>query len=84
MLAIETKYLPCTNTRDSRIKAYTEHHSVTINYPHECGPGMDAAAQAAIALCKKMGWKGPLIGAGTKNGYVFVFANSREFERYEV
>ena len=35
MQAIHTKYLPCTNTRGSRIKATCERGSITIDYPHE-------------------------------------------------
>ena len=35
MQAIETKYLPATNTRGSRIKATCERGSITIPYPHE-------------------------------------------------
>jgi hypothetical protein len=34
MQAIETKYLPATNTRGSRIKATCERGSLTIPYPH--------------------------------------------------
>lgn len=35
MQAIQTKYLPATNTRGSRIKATCERGSITIDYPHE-------------------------------------------------
>ena len=41
MIAIHTKYLPCTNTRGARIKAYTADYgsrkgfSVSIPYPYE-------------------------------------------------
>lgn len=36
MIAIHTKYISATNTRGSRIKAYTvSGFSVTIPYPHE-------------------------------------------------
>jgi len=36
MIAIQTKYMPATNTRGSRIKAWTSNgHSVTVPYPHE-------------------------------------------------
>ena len=35
MQAIHTKYIPCTNTRGSRIKATCERGSITIDYPHE-------------------------------------------------
>lgn len=35
MQAIQTRYLPCSNVRGSRIKAFCERGSVTIPYPHE-------------------------------------------------
>ncbi len=35
MQAIQTKYLPATNSRGSRIKASCERGSLTIPYPHE-------------------------------------------------
>ena len=36
MQSIQTKYLPATNTKGSRIKASCERGSVTIPYPYEC------------------------------------------------
>lgn len=35
MQAIQTKYLPCTNVRGSRIKASCERGNLAIPYPHE-------------------------------------------------
>ena len=41
MIAIHTKFIPCTNTKGSRIKAYTVGFGVSkgftaiIGYPHE-------------------------------------------------
>jgi hypothetical protein len=41
MIAIHTKYIPATNSKGSRIKAYTAGYgdfkgfSATISYPHE-------------------------------------------------
>lgn len=75
MKAIMTKYLPCTNSRGSRIKAYdSDKNSVTIGYPHELS-GEAVFKEAAIALCKKMNWDTDIIGGGVDNGYVFVFKN---------
>lgn len=74
MKAIQTKYLPCTDYKGSRIKAYDgDGNSITISYPHELS-GMDAHEKAAKALCTKMNWTGKLIGGGLNKGYVFVFA----------
>lgn len=74
--AIETKFLPCTDTKGSRIKAFDlDNNSVTISYPHELNQGQ-AHRKAAQALADKMGWTGELIGGCTKAGYVFVFKDS--------
>ena len=54
--AITTKYLPCTNTRGSRIQAKTASGiKVTIDYPHELS-GVDCHALAAEKLAKQLGW----------------------------
>ena len=73
MKAISTKYIGCSNTKGSRIKAYDcDNNSVTIGYPHELS-GEACHLKAALALCDKMGWDKDLLGGGTKEGYVFVF-----------
>ena len=75
MKAIETKYLPVTNFKGSRIKAYTEGgNSVTIGYPHGLS-GEDVFRKAAVMLCEKLGWSTDILGGGKAdgNGYVFVF-----------
>lgn len=75
MKAIETKYLPATNFKGSRIKAYAEGgNSITISYPYELS-GEDVHRKAAETLQVKMNWPGELIGGGKAdgNGYVFVF-----------
>jgi len=73
MQAIETKYLPATNTRGSRIKATSASGlSVTVPYPHELS-GMECHWEAARALIAKLGWGGAeYVGGGTRDGYVFV------------
>jgi hypothetical protein len=53
--AIQTKYLPATNTRGDRIKATCQAGSVTINWPY----GLDneeAFKSAAQALMDKLDW----------------------------
>jgi hypothetical protein len=75
MKAIITKYIPCTNTKGSRIKASdSDRNSITISYPYELS-GEAVHKLAAIKLCEKMGWSTDLIGGDLKNGYVFVFKN---------
>ena len=78
MKAIKTVYHGATTNLSSRITATAEGgHRVTIPYPHEFGEGMDSHAQAALALCKKLGWTGTLHGGGLPDCYVFVFAPTR-------
>lgn len=82
MKAIQTKYLPASNVRGSRIKAWAEGWgSVTIPYPHEASHS-ETYAKAAIALCNKHGWKGTLISGGLpdQSGEVFVMLGSDTFE----
>lgn len=58
MIAIHTKYIGCTNTRGSRIKAYTcagmglKGFTATISYPHELS-GVDCHFEAVKALVTK-------------------------------
>jgi hypothetical protein len=49
MQAIQTRFMPCTNTRGSRIKASCERGSITIPYPHELS-GNDIHRAAVDAL----------------------------------
>ena len=81
MQAIMTKYLGPTDYRGSRIKAWTESgHSLTVDYPHEARGGAGVHSVAAIALARKLAWRGDLIAGATDKGYVFVFAHSERFE----
>jgi hypothetical protein len=79
MIAIQTKYLPVTNAKGSRIKAFTEDgHSATIPYPHEFS-GHVCHFQAVKALVKKhkLDWDiTDMRYGGTKDGYVFCFSDS--------
>lgn len=78
--AITTKYLPYTNTKPSRIKAFDgDGHSVTIPYDSN-EPGAsgfcieDRHRAAAVKLCEKMDWDHThLVGGGTGKGYVWVW-----------
>jgi hypothetical protein len=78
MQAIQTKYLPATNFKPSRIKATCAAGSITIAYPHELS-GQAVHRAAAEALVDKV-WKGKikdkLLGGSLKDGSsVFVFDN---------
>lgn len=79
--SIITKYIPCTNTRGSRIKAETASGlSVTIPYPHEYS-GADCHFQAVKELLKKQGlkWSNEWYCSSLKNGYVFIPKDSEVF-----
>ena len=73
MKAIQTRYLPCTNHRGSRIKATAEGvKPLTIGYPHECDYSQ-AHKRAAQALADRQtkdgyGWQLPLAGGALPNG----------------
>ena len=79
MIAIQTKYLGPTNSRGSRIKAWTSSgFSVTISYPHEYSYET-CHFQAVKALIEKhrLDWDLTAMRyGGIDNGYVFCFDNS--------
>ncbi len=72
MVAILTKFIGATNSKGSRVKAFTESGlSVTVSWDHALN-SQDNHAAAAKALCAKMDWHGTYVGGGTKTGYAFV------------
>ncbi len=88
MQAIVTKYIPCTNTKGSRIKAFCERGSIFISYPHELsGEAVHRAAVDALTDrfakedLEKYGspiagstWKLPYVSGQIPSGeYVHVF-----------
>jgi hypothetical protein len=79
MKAISTKYIPATNYRCSRVKAFDgDGNSVTIPYDSDLDRD-EPFAKAAILLCKKMNWTGTLVSGGTKDGWVFCFEQSEKY-----
>ena len=81
MIAIHTKCLPTTNTRGTRIKAYTRTgFTATISYPHEKSYEL-AHFEAVKALVErnKLDWNLDNMRFGDSadgKGYVFCFENS--------
>lgn len=86
MKAIETKYLPATNTRGSRIKATCERGSITISYPSDLsGDAVHIAARQKLIekfLAEDKArygeahnpWSDPMVCGQLANGhYVHVF-----------
>jgi hypothetical protein len=78
MKTIQTKYLPATDRKPSRIKAWSENMSVIVSYDSGVS-AINAFWNAANKLALKQGWSGDMIGGGSDNGYVFVFANDERF-----
>ena len=65
--AIETKYLPCTNFRPSRIVATASAGRVIVSYEHGLNI-TDNHARAAKALADKFGWRGVWVQGALPNG----------------
>ncbi len=89
MTAILTKYIPATNKKPTRIKAYLGNGGESIILAQsKCEDEAEKMERlpfeyqvekthrfAAQALQKKMNWNGTLRGGGTKEGYAFVFVD---------
>ena len=80
MIAIQTKFLPCTNTKGARVKAFATNRpwSVTISYDYSGSDEMPhfRAVQAFIEKYK-LDWDLKDMRFGSvKNGYVFCFDRS--------
>lgn len=81
MIAIQTKYLPATNTRGEKIKAWATGRpwSATISYPHQLSyeaPHFEAVK----ALVKKynLDWNLENMRFGAiERGYVFCFDDAK-------
>ena len=79
MQAIQTKFLPYTNFRPSRVKAWCDAGSIVLSWDHTLNVD-ENHAKAANALADKLGWVNPAYGnlAGgalpaPAHGYAFVF-----------
>jgi hypothetical protein len=87
MQAIHTKYIPCTNTKGSRIKAYTTGYGdrkgfeATISYPHELsGHLCHFEAVKALVSKNKLEWNLSDMRYGDSadgKGYSFTFDASK-------
>lgn len=70
--AITTKFLPCTNSKGSRVKAsIAAGTSIIANWDHSLTAEQNHSA-AAMYLVERMGWSGEWAMGGIKDGYVFV------------
>lgn len=73
MKAIQVKYLPATNTKPTRLKAWAEGgNSAVVSKSYELDE-VDNYKVAAKALMDKLGWHHQIVGGGLPNGnYCFV------------
>nr|AMP48245.1 hypothetical protein [uncultured bacterium]AMP48344.1 hypothetical protein [uncultured bacterium] len=86
MLAIHTKYIPATNTRGSRVKAYTVRFSgkpitATVPFAHEHDTlGAHFEAVKALVKLNKLDWDISTMCYGDSadgKGYTFCFPCSK-------
>lgn len=77
MKAILTKFVCPTNTRGSRYSASDMDGNRVILGADYALDSEENHWRAAAALCAKMGWKGTLAAGATRDGFAFVFVDSR-------
>ena len=80
MIAIQTKFIPATNTRAAKIKAYTcNGHKAVVSIDYALDD-VQRHAKAVSALIEKEMLYVPdfstMVYGGTKEGYVFCFTQS--------
>lgn len=79
MQTITTRYSGPTDTRGACIVARTASgQCLRLPYPHELDT-TEAHASAALALARRLGWRGAFVMGGTKDGYAFVLSNGEFF-----
>ena len=71
MQAIITKYVPCTETKPSRVQAKCEAKTIYVEWDHSLNADQNHL-EAAKTLTTKLGWSGEWVSGGTSNGFVFV------------
>jgi hypothetical protein len=80
MIAIQTKYLPHTNTKSSRVKAWASGRPWSITIPYDYSGSHEMPHFRAVqALIEKHKLEWDLTNmrfGGVDNGYVFCFQNS--------
>ena len=86
MQSINTKYLPATNTRGSRIKAYASYAkelNLTIGYDYSLDT-QEAHAKAAMQLAEQLKWGGHWVCSDSENGRGYVFVPLTNHNQYRV
>lgn len=75
--AIGVKYVPATDTKGTRLKAFVKFESevtnkLVVSWDYELDVSTNYC-NAAKKMAEKMGWKGNMIGGVLGKEYVFVF-----------
>ena len=72
--AIQTRFIPPTNTRPARIKVFCEAKAIVCSWDHGHNPD-ENHYEAAIELAKIMGWNTEGCGFGSlpNGGYALTF-----------
>ena len=84
MQAIHTRYLPCTNTRGSRVVATAMGQRVTVEYRSEFDSPINHARAARALVARNGGmWFGKWAMGETKTGFVFVALGSGDVFTFE-
>lgn len=77
MQAIETKYLPYTNTKPSRIKASCDAGTIIVSWDYGLNIEENHIA-AALQLANKLGWDKEFISGELSSGnYAHVFLSKK-------
>lgn len=77
MKAIMTKYHGATDTKGSRVSASDgDGNRVILSWDNSMN-GDENHDNAALTLCARMGWHGPMIRGFHGNQYVYVFTEYR-------
>jgi len=73
MQAIETKVIPATNTKETRVRATHPGNAEAITVGASSFNFIEEAHEhAAYLLLKKLDWDGEYVGGGTKAGMAWV------------
>jgi len=80
MIAIQTKFLPCTNTKGARVKAWACGRTWSVTIPYDYSGSNETAHYRAVQAFiekHKLEWDLTNMRFGdVENGYVFCFQNS--------
>ncbi len=78
MQAIQTKFLPPTNAKGARVKAWCDAGSITLPWDHARDVQKNHE-NAFISLVNKLGWRGEWTsGTAERGSFGYVFCRRRD------